>query len=278
MEDRRRVAHPAASASSPACAEFRSQPGAVRHRAGSAAGDRRGGQGIKHIQDSTYTVRTCGPATDAQRASPEKFNAAAKALRLDAIHALNPVAELNALPEIYGFACFTRTGAWTDELITRSPNVRRCGAMWTMPLHPHHGTCWNRMRRETSQHTSLDLVAKIRAGVPGSPCVRTFIVGFPGEKDAYFQTLLDLFATRSSRMGGVYLLAGGRHARRAMEGQLPDKFSSGQRPRPGMRRANEGGPPGWRSRSWGVELKVLIEGEARAKELQKGQISSWEQA
>jgi len=58
------------------------------------------------------------------------------------------------------------------------------------------------MRRETSQEYIVDLLRRIRAGIPGIALRTTFIVGFPGETEHCFETLLDFIrATRFERLG-----------------------------------------------------------------------------
>src|SRR5437879_9538358 len=59
-----------------------------------------------------------------------------------------------------------------------------------------------RMRRETSRAHIENLIRKLRAGIPGVTLRTTFIVGFPGENDAEFATLLDFICrTRFERLG-----------------------------------------------------------------------------
>src|SRR5207249_8177324 len=81
-----------------------------------------------------------------------------------------------------------------------------------------------RMRRETSQQYIVDLIRQIRAGVPGIALRTTFIVGFPGETEEYFETLLDFIRkTRFERLGVfTYSQEEGTRAGK-MAGQLPDK-------------------------------------------------------
>ena len=58
------------------------------------------------------------------------------------------------------------------------------------------------MRRETSRRYIERLIEKLRAGIPGVTLRTTFIVGFPGETDAEFATLLDFIRrTRFERLG-----------------------------------------------------------------------------
>jgi ribosomal protein S12 methylthiotransferase len=58
------------------------------------------------------------------------------------------------------------------------------------------------MRRETSQQYIVDLLRKIRAGVPGIALRTTFIVGFPGETETDLEELCDFIReTRFERLG-----------------------------------------------------------------------------
>ena len=79
-----------------------------------------------------------------------------------------------------------------------------------MPLQHIHENMLERMRRETSQQYIVDLISKIRAGIPGIALRTTFIVGFPGETEPYFQTLLDFIReTKFERLGVfAYSMAG----------------------------------------------------------------------
>ena len=61
-----------------------------------------------------------------------------------------------------------------------------------------------RMRRETSQQYIADLIKRIRAGVPGIALRTTFIVGFPGETEEYFKTLVDFIETARFERLGVF--------------------------------------------------------------------------
>src|SRR5438874_11266717 len=59
-----------------------------------------------------------------------------------------------------------------------------------------------RMRRETSRAHIETLIAKLRLGIPGVALRTTFIVGFPGETETEFETLLDFIErTRFERLG-----------------------------------------------------------------------------
>ncbi len=71
-----------------------------------------------------------------------------------------------------------------------------------MPLQHIHPEMLERMRRETSSEHIVDLIARIRAGVPGIALRTTFIVGFPGETEEHFAALLEFIeSTRFERLG-----------------------------------------------------------------------------
>src|SRR5437763_6514198 len=87
-----------------------------------------------------------------------------------------------------------------------------------------------RMRRETSQQFIIDLLARIRAAIPGIALRTTFIVGFPGETEACFQALLDFIGeTKFERLGVfTYSQEAGTRAGQ-MASQLPDKIKKQRR-------------------------------------------------
>ena len=90
-----------------------------------------------------------------------------------------------------------------------------------MPLQHISDPMLDAMRRETSSQHIRDLIARIRAGIPGIALRTTFIVGFPGETEEDFETLLKFIEeTRFERLG-VFKYSqeeGTRAAKR--EGQL----------------------------------------------------------
>jgi len=132
-----------------------------------------------------------------------------------------------------------------------------------------------RMRRETSQPYIVDLIKRIRAGVPGIALRTTFIVGFPGETEASFAALLDFIrGTKFERLGVfTYSREDGTRAG-AMAGQIPDKIKKRRRE---LVMAAQHKIARQVSESFvGCELKVLVEGKADERQLQSAKVSSWE--
>ncbi len=227
-------------------------------------------------QDSTYYGLDLRPAASRNIASPEKFSAAAKALPADATTLSTLLRELNNLPgDFWIRLLYTHPAHWTDELITTIAECPKVARYIDIPLQHIHENMLERMRRETSQQYIVDLIARIRAGIPGIALRTTFIVGFPGETERYFKTLLEFIReTRFERLGiFTYSQEDGTRAGR-MEGQLSDKVKQHRRD---LAMAEQLLVARSVSESFvGKEIKVLVEGEASAKELRKANISSWE--
>ncbi|HEY3761257.1 MAG TPA: 30S ribosomal protein S12 methylthiotransferase RimO [Verrucomicrobiae bacterium] len=236
--------------------------------------------GVKEInlisQDSTYYGLDLRPNHSRAISSPEKFTAAAKALDSGATTISSLLRELNSLKgDFWIRLLYTHPAHWTDELIQTIAACKKVARYVDMPLQHIHENMLERMRRETSRQYIVDLIKKIRAGVPGIALRTTFIVGFPGETEQSFETLLDFIReTRFERLGiFAYSQEEGTRAG-AMSGQISDKEKQSRRQRAMAeqhRIARE------ISASYvGCELKVLIEGKADAKQLKSANVSSWE--
>src|SRR5438105_9440595 len=86
------------------------------------------------------------------------------------------------------------------------------------------------MQRETSQQYIVELLRRIRAGIPGVALRTTFIVGFPGETEEYFQTLLDFIRETKFERLGVFTYSREEGTRAGnMAGQIPDRIKKQRR-------------------------------------------------
>jgi len=170
---------------------------------------------------------------------------------------------------------YTHPAHWTDELVRTIAECPKVARYVDMPLQHIHGNMLERMRRETSQQYIVDLIAKIRAGVPGIALRTTFIVGFPGETEECFETLLQFIReTKFERLGVFsYSKEDGTRAGN-MEQQISDKLK--QKRREQAMAAQHEVARAVSESFVGRTLRVLVEGEASAKELKKAKISSWE--
>jgi ribosomal protein S12 methylthiotransferase len=236
--------------------------------------------GVKEInlisQDSTYYGLDLRENHSRAISSPEKFSAAAKSLPANSTTLCTLIRELNALPgDFWIRLLYTHPAHWTDELIRTIAECPKVARYVDIPLQHIHENMLQRMRRETSQQYIVDLIAKIRAGIPGIALRTTFIVGFPGETEASFKTLLQFIRdTQFERMGVfTYSKEDGTLAGK-MAGQLSDKVKAKRRE---LAMAAQHKVARAVAESFvGRELKVLVEGAASAKQLQAANVSSWE--
>ncbi len=236
--------------------------------------------GVREInlisQDSTYYGLDLRPNHSRNIASPEKFNAAAKALPVDATTLCTLLRELNAIPgDFWIRLLYTHPAHWTDELIRTIAECPKVARYVDMPLQHIADAMLLKMRRETSGQYIRDLIARIRAGIPSIALRTTFIVGFPGETEAHFETLLNFIReTKFERLGIFsYSQEDGTIAGK-MATQLSEKERQKRRERA---MAEQHKVARAVSESFvGRTLRVLIEKEANAKELAGANISSWE--
>jgi ribosomal protein S12 methylthiotransferase len=236
--------------------------------------------GVKEInlisQDSTYYGLDLRPDHSRAISSPEKFNAATKSLSADATTICTLLRELNSLKgDFWIRLLYTHPAHWTDELIQTIADCKKVARYVDMPLQHIHENMLERMRRETSQQYIVDLVNRIRAGVPGIALRTTFIVGFPGETEKSFETLLDFIRDAKFERLGVFAYSKEDGTRAgAMAGQLSDKAK--QKRRELAMHAQHKVAVAVSESFVGREIKVLIEGEASAKQLRNANVSSWE--
>ena len=236
--------------------------------------------GVREInlisQDSTYYGLDLRPNHSRAISSPVKFSDAAKSLAADATTICTLLRELNSLKgDFWIRLLYTHPAHWTDELIQTIADCKKVARYVDMPLQHIHENMLERMRRETSRQYIVDLIKKIRAGIPGIALRTTFIVGFPGETGASFNTLLDFIReTKFERLGVfAYSREDGTRAG-AMAGQLSAKLKQKRRE---LAMAAQHKVAVAVSESFvGREIKVLVEGNAGEKQLQQANISSWE--
>ena len=236
--------------------------------------------GVKELnlisQDSTYYGLDLRPKHSRAISSPEKFSVAARSLPSDSTTICSLLRELNSLPgDFWIRLLYTHPAHWTDELIRTIAECPKVARYVDIPLQHIHGNMLERMRRETSQPYIVDLIRKIRAGVPGIALRTTFIVGFPGETGASFQTLLDFIReTKFERLGVfAYSKEDGTLAGK-MAGQIPDKIKKRRRELAMAAQHKIGRQV---SESFvGREIKVLVEGRANEEQLRQANVSSWE--
>jgi ribosomal protein S12 methylthiotransferase len=236
--------------------------------------------GVKELnlisQDSTYYGLDLRANHSRAISAPDRFKAAVKALPAEATTISTLLRELNALPgDFWIRLLYTHPAHWTDELIDTIAQCPKVARYVDIPLQHIHENMLERMRRETSQQYIVELLRRIRARIPGIALRTTFIVGFPGESEDYFKTLLEFIREAKFERLGVFTYSQEEGTRAGtMAGQLADKVKRQRRDR-AMAAQHEVAVAV--SESFvRRNLRVLVEREATAKELKGARISSWE--
>src|SRR5258707_8673218 len=114
---------------------------------------------------------------------------------------------------------YTHPAHWSPELIRAIAANRKVARYIDMALQHIHEYMLRLMRRETSCRHIEDLVWAIREGIPGVSLRTTFIVGFPGETDEHFRTLLDFIERVRFERLGVFMYSQEEGSRAA---KMPD--------------------------------------------------------
>ena len=120
-------------------------------------------------------------------------------------------------------ALYNHPVRFTDALMGAFADLERVCNYIDMPLQHISDPMLKRMNRETTSKETRALLKRIRARIPGATLRTTFIVGFPGETEADFETLYDFVEeTRFDRLG-VFMYSQEEHTPAARyDGQVPD--------------------------------------------------------
>ena len=180
-------------------------------------------EGVKEInlisQDTTYY----GMDLWTEKAGPRQPVDSGRGTSL--VHLLDEIAGIGG--EFWVRLLYTHPAHWSDELIAAIARNPRVVKYVDMPLQHIHGEMLQLMRRETSREHIENLIQRIRAGIPGIGLRTTFIVGFPGETEEHFESLLAFIDdTRFERLG-VFNYSQEEGSRAAkMENQVPTRVKN----------------------------------------------------
>jgi ribosomal protein S12 methylthiotransferase len=176
------------------------------------------GQGVKELnlisQDTTYF----GMDLWAQKAGPRQPVDSSRGPTLCRL-----LEELDRIDgDFWIRLLYTHPAHWSDELIATIAQSRKVARYVDMPLQHIDEEMLQLMRRETSRQHIEDLIAKMRAGIPGLAIRTTFITGFPGENDGHFESLLEFIERVRFERLGVFKYSQEEGSRAAkMDGQIP---------------------------------------------------------
>jgi ribosomal protein S12 methylthiotransferase len=117
---------------------------------------------------------------------------------------------------------YTHPAHWSTELMEAIAASSKVVKYVDMPLQHVDDEMLRLMRRETSRQHIEDLIQALRIKIPGIHLRTTFIVGFPGETEKHFESLLEFIErTRFERLG-IFTYSQEEGSRAAkMEGHLP---------------------------------------------------------
>jgi len=141
------------------------------------------------------------------------------------------VALLHEIQEIDGDfwvrLLYTHPAHWSDELIETIAACDKVARYIDIPLQHIHESMLQRMRRETSRAHIENLIVRLRAGIPGLALRTTFIVGFPGETEEEFESLLKFINRVRFERLGIFKYSREERSRAArMPGQVPMKIKN----------------------------------------------------
>jgi ribosomal protein S12 methylthiotransferase len=122
---------------------------------------------------------------------------------------------------------YTHPAHWSDELIETIEECDKVARYIDMPLQHIDESTLGRMRRETSRKHIEALIDKLRTGIPAVALRTTFIVGFPGETEREFETLLNFIERARFERLGIFKYSREEGSRAAkMPDQVPAKVKN----------------------------------------------------
>jgi ribosomal protein S12 methylthiotransferase len=179
-------------------------------------------EGVKEInlisQDTTYY----GMDLWAAKAGPRQPVDSSRGPTLTAL-----LREIEAIEgDFWVRLLYTHPAHWSDELIETIMQCGKVARYVDMPLQHIDEAMLGRMRRETSRAHIEDLIVRLRAGIPGIALRTTFIVGFPGETETEFESLLEFIEQVRFERLGIFKYSQEEGSRAA---KMPDQISAPQK-------------------------------------------------
>jgi ribosomal protein S12 methylthiotransferase len=176
-------------------------------------------KGVREInlisQDTTYYGMDLWP----ERAGPRQPIDSTRGPTLAAL--LREIQKIEG--EFWVRLLYTHPAHWSDELIETIAECDKVARYIDIPLQHIDESMLGRMRRETARAHIEKLINKLRIGIPGVALRTTFIIGFPGETEAEFETLLNFIErTRFERLG-IFKYSQEEGSRAA---KMPDQVSA----------------------------------------------------
>ena len=180
-------------------------------------------EGVREInlisQDTTYY----GMDLWTQKAGPRQPVDSSRGPTLTAL--LRKIQKIEG--EFWVRLLYTHPAHWSDELIETIAECDKVARYIDIPLQHIDESMLRRMQRETSRVHIEKLIGKLRAGIPGLAIRTTFIIGFPGETEAEFETLLDFIGRARFERLGIFKYSQEEGSRAAkMSNQIPPEIKN----------------------------------------------------
>jgi ribosomal protein S12 methylthiotransferase len=122
---------------------------------------------------------------------------------------------------------YTHPAHWSGELIATIDECGKVARYIDIPLQHIDEAMLQRMRRETSREHIERLIDRLRGGIPGVALRTTFIVGFPGETEEQFESLMDFISRARFERLGLFQYSREEGSRAAkMADQIPAKIKN----------------------------------------------------
>jgi ribosomal protein S12 methylthiotransferase len=155
-------------------------------------------EGVREINLISQDTTFYGMDLWSEKAGPRQLVDSSRGPTLSAL--LREIQKIDG--EFWVRLLYTHPAHWSDELIETIAKCDKIARYIDVPLQHIDESMLQRMRRETSRAHIETLVDRLRAGIPGVALRTTFIVGFPGETEAEFETLIEfILRTRFERLG-----------------------------------------------------------------------------
>ena len=114
--------------------------------------------------------------------------------------------ELSAIPQFTWIRLlYTHPAHITPELLAALATLPNLAPYLDVPIQHGHDAILRRMGRRYTRSHLLDLFARLREAVPGLALRTTVMVGFPGETEEHFETLVEIVEEVRFEHLGVFL-------------------------------------------------------------------------
>jgi ribosomal protein S12 methylthiotransferase len=117
-----------------------------------------------------------------------------------------------------------------EELIETIARAKKIVPYLDIPLQHINEEVLHRMRRRVNRAETMELLARLRKGIPSLVLRTTFITGFPGETDEQFAELLDFVKKKKfERLGAFSYCEEANTPAIELEGAIPDEIKNCRR-------------------------------------------------